>query len=453
MEQKKYLTFGNKMAYGSGDLANNIIFGLITSFLMIYLTDAVGLNAGIIGTLMMFSRFAGGVSDVVAGTIIDRTKHKWGKARPWVFWTIIPVVVCEVLMFSTPSMNTTLQYIYFFIIYTILNDVFFTLNNVAYSTLSVLITANKQERVQLGVVRFVFALVAVSAISGGTMASVNAFGGGVVGWRMTALIFSVIAAVFYYICALSIKELPPSELGIHEDVAPEKTGVFQNLGKLLRNKYYVMQLFINILFNGLMTMVGAVGVYYMKYVIGNAAMLGVFSIVQVVPMFLGLIFTPMLVKRWGIYKVNLIGFTLATIACIPFMIFGMKGMTTPMLISHGFVWLFRAPMLGTTSALTAEISGYTYRQTGKRLDGSMFSCMSMGAKVGAGIATAMTGWLLALSKYDGKLDVQPQSSHSMITFMYVALPLIINVIMVAILMLQKVEKANETWDAHQITAK
>ena len=86
-EQKKYLKWYNKVGYGSGDLAANCAYGLLTSFVMIYLTDSIGLSAGIVGTLIMISKFFDGFTDIIFGNLMDRTHSKMGKARPWMLWS------------------------------------------------------------------------------------------------------------------------------------------------------------------------------------------------------------------------------------------------------------------------------------------------------------------------------------------------------------------------------
>ena len=83
--------------------------------------------------LIMLSRVFDGVSDVFAGNIIDKTHHRLGKARSWMLWTIIPVALVQILMFSIPNTDQIFQYAYFFVTYTLLNAVFYTLNNVAYT--------------------------------------------------------------------------------------------------------------------------------------------------------------------------------------------------------------------------------------------------------------------------------------------------------------------------------
>lgn len=103
MQEKKYLKWYNKVGYGSGDLAANMVYALLTSFVMIYLTDTVGLNAGIAGTLMMFSKFADGITDVFFGSLIDKTKSKLGKARPWMLWSYIGNAVMLIAIFAIPE--------------------------------------------------------------------------------------------------------------------------------------------------------------------------------------------------------------------------------------------------------------------------------------------------------------------------------------------------------------
>ena len=84
MNDKKYLKWYQKLAYGSGDLASNCSYGLVSSFLLLYLSDVMGLKTNIIGTLMLVSKVFDGVTDVFFGNMIDKTKSRLGKARPWI---------------------------------------------------------------------------------------------------------------------------------------------------------------------------------------------------------------------------------------------------------------------------------------------------------------------------------------------------------------------------------
>ena len=150
MEEKKYLKWYNKVGYGSGDIAGNVVFAFLSSFIMIYLTNTVGLNAGVIGSLIAVSKVLDGISDVIFGSMIDKTHTKMGKARPWMLGAYFGCAITLIAAFSVPTtIGRTSQYIWFFITYLLLNAGFYTANNIAYSTLTALITKNGKERVQM----------------------------------------------------------------------------------------------------------------------------------------------------------------------------------------------------------------------------------------------------------------------------------------------------------------
>ena len=130
-----------------GDVAGNVVYAFLSSFVMIYLTDTVGLNAGIVGTLMMVSKLFDGVTDIFFGSMIDKTHSKMGKARPWMLWAYIGCAAMIAAIFSIPEgMGKAAQYAWFFVAYTALNAVFYTANNIAYSALTALITKNGSEQ-------------------------------------------------------------------------------------------------------------------------------------------------------------------------------------------------------------------------------------------------------------------------------------------------------------------
>ena len=79
MEDKKYLKWYNKIGYGSGDIAGNVVYAFLTSFIMVYLTDTVGLASGIVGTLIAVSKLFDGFTDIFFGSMIDKTKSRFGK--------------------------------------------------------------------------------------------------------------------------------------------------------------------------------------------------------------------------------------------------------------------------------------------------------------------------------------------------------------------------------------
>lgn len=270
MEEKTYLKWYNKIGYGSGDIAGNVVYAFLTSFVMVYLTDTIGLASGIVGTLIAASKLFDGFTDVFFGSLIDKTHTKLGKARPWMIYGYIGCALTLVAVFAIPtSWGRTAQYAWFFIAYTLLNGVFYTANNIAYSALTSLVTKNSKERVQMGSYRFIFAFSTSLIIQSITVAFVDVCGGGAAAWRVVAIIYALIGLVVNTISGLSVKELPEEELnsGIEND-EEKKYGLVQAFKLLVKNKYYMMICGTYILQQLYSAMIGA-GIYYCTWVLKN----------------------------------------------------------------------------------------------------------------------------------------------------------------------------------------
>ena len=452
--EKKYLKWYQKVAYGSGDLAANCSYGLVSSFILLYLTGTMGLNSGIIGTLMLASKFLDGISDVIFGTLIDRTHSKLGKARPWMLYGQIGLSVCLFLLFAVPAADTTVQYIYFFVVYTALNAVFFTANNIAYASLVALITKNNNERVQLGSIRFMFAVVTNIVMGFAVTGMVEKFGGGAAGWRTTALIFAIIALVVNTISCLAVKELPEDELA--DELAAKKTknadddklSFGETVKILVHNKYYLLILAIYLVYYIMSNLTTGAGAFCATYYWGDGSLLGTFSMMKMFPVIIALALAPGLVKKFGsMQKVNFWGYLVSSVLGIPMIYFAAQKNVKMFLLLMFIKGIFAGMLSGSLNALIAEISGYTTRTTGKRMDGMMFSCSSLGVKVGGGIGTAAVGWLLELGGFVGTAAVQSESAIAMIFNLYITFPVIMGVIITVLLAFLDVENANKKWDA------
>ena len=448
MKEKTYLKWYNKVGYGSGDIAGNVVYALLSAFVMIFLTDTVGMNAGVVGTLIAVSKLFDGVSDIFFGSLIDKTHTKMGKARPWMFYGFFGCAVCLVAIFCIPAdMSATAQYAWFFIAYTLLNAGFYTANNIAYSALTALVTKNNHERVQMGSIRFMFAFGTSMLIQTITVGMVAHFGGGAAAWRTVAIIYAVVGVISNTVSVMSVKELDPEELTEGEvQQTPdkdEKYSLIDAFRLLIRNKYYLMICLSYILMQ-IYTATLNMGIYYMTYVLKNANLLGVFSWAINIPMIVGLLFTPMLVARWGgMYRLNLTGYTIGTIGRLGVVIAGYLGSVPLMLACTAVAAIGMSPLQGDMNALIATCSEYTYLTSGKRVDGTMYSCTSLGTKLGGGIGTALAGWLLALSGYVGGAAEQSASCINMLHVMYLWMPMIFNLLITLILTRLNVEKANE----------
>ena len=454
-KEKTYLKWYNKIGYGSGDIAGNVVYALLSAFVMIFLTDTVGMNAGVVGTLIAMSKLFDGVSDIFFGSLIDKTNSKMGKARPWMLYGYFGCAICLVAIFCIPAnASPTAQYAWFFIAYTLLNAGFYTANNIAYSALTALITKNNHERVQMGSIRFMFAFGTSMLIQTITVGLVARFGGGAAAWRTVAIIYAIVGVISNTLSVMSVRELSPEELAEGEDVQQdegleEKYTLIDAFKLLVQNKYYLMICASYILMQ-IYTATLNMGIYYMTYVLKNANLLGVFSWAINIPMIIGLLFTPSLVARFGgMYKLNLMGYTLGTLGRLGVVIAGYMGSVPLMLACTALAAIGMSPLQGDMNALIATCSEYTYLTHGKRVDGTMYSCTSLGTKLGGGIGTALAGWLLAFSGYVGGAAQQTASTMNMLHIMYLWMPMIFNLLITLILTRLNVEKANEDLRKHK----
>ena len=447
MIDKRYLNWKNKIGYGTGDIAGNVVYAFLSTYLMFYLTDTVGMHVGIVGSLMAISRLLDSVTDLLFGFLLDRTHSNLGKARPWMLFGYLGCAILLVAVFMIPeSWGVVAQYIYFFITYTLLNAVFYTANNISYATLTALITKNTSERVQLGSIRYMFAFATTLIIQTVTTAIVLNLGGGASAWKCVAVIYGLIGLAANTISALSFKEMDPEELYRTDfgTVKHTKTNyTFREGIKLLFANHYFLMICGIYMLNQISQCCLGMGVYFMKYVLGNANLLKVFSWFTHIPLILGLIITPWLVKKLrGMYKLNLVGYVLATLGRIGVLIAAYAGSIPMMLLFTGIAAFGTSPLQGDMNALIASASEYTFLTQGKRIDGSMYSCSSFGIKLGAGIGTAISGWLLAIAGYIENAVTQSSSTIHMLYVLYLWIPVLVSLATTVLLTYLQVEKAN-----------
>ena len=446
MQEKKYLKWYHKVGYGSGDIAGNCVYALLTAFMMIYLTDTIGLSMGVVSTLIAASKIFDGVSDFFFGRMIDKTHTKMGKARPWMLWPYIGCAVTLVACFSIPTgWGQTAQYIFFFLSYTLLNAVFFTANNIAYASLTALITKNTSERVQIGSLRFIFAFATKIVIEAVTIFAVGWLGGGVMGWRLIAIIYAVLGLITNTISVFSVKELPEDDEVVEKTNKEENQLTFlQSFQVLLKNKYYVIICCSYILTQLYASVIG-MGTYYAKYILGNEEIFSTLSLAINITMVVALTVLPYVIKKLGgMYKLNIWGYVIAAVGRVGVMAAAYMGSLPLMLAFTAVATIGIAPLQGDLNALIASCSEYTTLTTGHRLEGMMYSCSSLGIKLGGALGTAICGWLLDAAGYIENAAVQTAATVNMLNFLYLWMPVILCAAVGFLLVFLRVEKANET---------
>jgi GPH family glycoside/pentoside/hexuronide:cation symporter len=159
------LSLKEKIGYALGDGAANIAWRGVSTFLFVFYTDVFGINPAAVGLLLLIARFSDGVSDVLMGIIGDRTKSKYGKFRPWILWSAIPLGVILSLLFMSPNLSPTGKIIYAYSTY-IMFTLIYTANNIPYGALMAVMTGDDKERTSLGSYRMVGAFTGGMVVQG-----------------------------------------------------------------------------------------------------------------------------------------------------------------------------------------------------------------------------------------------------------------------------------------------
>jgi len=434
------LKFREKFAFGIGDFGGNFCFSFLSSFAMIYFTDIVGANVAAVATLLMAAKCLDGITDLIMGNLIDRTHSKMGKARPWLFWSAFPLALSEIALFNVPKALTEAQKnIYIFIFYLLVCAFFYTASNISYNSLTSLITNNTKDRVSMGSIRFMCTAVAGIIIGSFTTILIQVFGDGQKGWTMVTLLYMVVFLICTMITVFGVKELKDTNTGAEDK--KKDVPFFKSVVLLLKNKYFILTFLVFLflyIFTGSM---GASGLYYATYNLGNVNLYGLLSIAMMVPMFIALIIAPKITAKFGMQKTCIYATFLFIAGSL---VVALSGDAMPLLLVGIVIRsLGMAPMSAAIFAFIAEAAEYSKIKDKAEIEGMVYSCSSIGIKVGSGLGIAMVGWLMSAGYYDGSLAVQGEAALRMIGVSYKILPVLVGVLVLLVFLALNVEKANK----------
>ncbi|WP_246629291.1 MFS transporter [Mesobacillus maritimus] len=423
-----------RVGYGLGDLASNFIWQAMSIFIVYFYTDVIGIAAGIVGSIMLFSRVFDGVTDVLMGYIIDKTKSKHGKARPWLLWLAVPFAVSAVLLFAVPDVSTAWQVVYIAVTYNLVCLVYTGLN-VPYGTLNSLITQDQYQRSILNVFRMGLALIGVLLVSNLTLPLATFFGGDQSGWVYTFLIFGAIGSTLFFITFKTTKERVKP---VNKELQVKPVPLKESLMTLSKNKYWgIVTAFILItyIWNALNS--GAL-VYFADYILDNTLLVGAVTTAYTVFTLLGMVFVAPITKRFGKRNAMIVGVFITLIGYLV-MLIDLSSVT--MIVAGTIIrGIGKAPINGSMFALLADTIEYGEWKTGIRNEGMVYSGGSMGIKIGSGLGTAIIGWVLAFGGYVGGADVQAASALQSIQTLFIYIPMGINVLMIVLLLFYNLDK-------------
>jgi GPH family glycoside/pentoside/hexuronide:cation symporter len=441
------LPFFEKAGYSAADAAANFVFMTMILFQTNFYTDTFGLTAGAAAAILLWPRLWDAMFDPIMGVLADRTETRWGKFRPWILWTAVPWAVVMILAYTTPkgwSMGALIAYA------AITNTMLMTLysmNNMPYSALGGVITADLNERASLNSFRFIAVNVAQFIVGGLTLPLVAKFAIGhdrAHGWQLTMSIWAVLCFVLFMITFFST----------HERIKPvsgPQSSPKQDFSNLLKNTpWRVMALMTLVHFAILSFRGGALYNYYHHYA-DKAAMFGVVEELgltapalvagapapggllewlgyivhgdatnlthsNVADVFNSLInmlgtgttiivilLSPSLAKRFGKKAVAVTGFGLAAIGSSAYYFLSPTNVGGMIAVTIGVAIVY-APTIALVWAIYADVADYSEWQTGRRFTGMVFATIGFALKSGLALGSAGFLWLMqGLFNYDTRL--------------------------------------------------
>lgn len=429
-----------KLAYCVGDPALTVVYTLANTLLVYFYTNVIGLSAGVIGMVMLLSRGFDGISDVIMGTIIDRTHSKYGKARVWILRLVFPYAISAVLLMTVPQGSTTLQIIYVFLTYNLLNTVMYTGISQPFHTLGSLMSRDKHERDTISNIRMSLSIAASMVVTAWTLPIINKVADAIDNTKMAWIIVTAVFAVISVLILLNTFRCCKERVKV-SDKTEEKLPVFTALKLMVQNRYFLISLGLMLFYTIYQIILGIDLTYYCQYVMNDVNLVMPLSMAEKLPMILVILFLPYLIPRFGKRNLIVAGCILGIFGQILFLF---NTTSVPLaVISSVIRGVGMSPFYGVQYSLPSDAIEYGQWKTGKRIEGLMFSSMSFGQKFGAGITNAVLGAALSAVGYNGMAQTAAEQAPAAITvikFTYLYVPIIVWVIMMLIAMGYKLDK-------------
>lgn len=460
------LSIKEKIGYSLGDLAANLVFQTLMTYLAYFYTDIYGLDAND-ATAIMFTvgTIAAFGFNPIVGAIADRTNSKWGKFRPWILWTAIPLGIISVLAFSTPDFTYKGKVIYAAITYTLLL-LLYASSNLPYSALSGVITGDMKERNSISSYRFVAVMFAQFFVQVFMLPIIIFAGDGdkAVGIEIVMTWLAIIGTIMLLITFVTTKEriVPKPD---------QKSSVKEDLLDLVKNKPWVIMLCLTTLSFITLAMKGGSYIYYFenyvdKSILENfispildflstiginffgedpiSAGFGLFNAGGIIFMILGIGLSKNLADKFG--KRNVFGFFLfiSTIFIVFFYFLSPKSVVLMFAsqILHGFFYGITIPLLW---AMIADVADYSEWKNKRRATAIIFSAMMVGLKLGLTIGGSLVAKILNVYGYvPNSTNGQVQSAvegTKMLVSIYPAIPFLLCIVL---LFFYEINKKMET---------
>lgn len=464
-----------KIGYSLGDLAANLVFQTLVTYLAYFYTDIYGLkpeDASII--TLTVGLLAGFVFNPLIGALADRTRTKWGKFRPWILLTAIPLGAAALFAFSTPDFSYKGKMIYAAITYSVLL-LLYAANNLPYAALSGVITGDMSERNSISSYRFVAVMFAQFFVQVFMLPIILSAGHGdkAAGIEVVMTWLAIIGTVMLLITFLTTKErvIPKPE---------QESTLSADLKDLKKNKPWIIMLTVTALIFITLAMKGGSYVYYFNNYVDEASLqqfispitdffnsigmnffgedprsagFGLFNAGGIIMMIVGITFSKKFADKYGKRDAFITSLFISTLFVLAFIFYPPKSVGLMFLsqILHGFFYGIGTPLLW---AMIADVADYSEWKNNRRATAIIFSAMMVGLKVGLSIGSSLVALIIGKYGYissEGAMSVvQPESVSTGAKMLVSVFPSIPFFLACGLLMLYEINKKKEIEIEHDL---
>lgn len=410
--------------------AANSVMVILLGYITYFSTNVLGLPPALAGTLLFASKMFDGVTDVIAGFIIDRTNSRFGRARPYDFAGFM-FVLFTVILFGIPKMGQSATAVYIFVLYTMIFSVWSTLLTCAGTVYLARAVEDDASRISIGSISGMIASIVTMIAAVFMPQAIAAAGNSRESWFKIAVIMGIPCMIFSMLRFFAIKEISSSRQKKQEDMKVRE-GIYQ----LFHNKY-IMLFALSLLFANISSNMAQAAPYYFQYIVGDLSLQSLSALGGLAGPFTLILF-PALSKRIGLKGVMQLG-----LAC------GIMGRLLPLLdltsmpiliIGSLFCGISLMPIFILASNAVINCMDYGEWKYGKRGEG-IYSCViGFCSKVGTGLAAAIIGGITALGGFDGGLAVQSPLAERAVILLYTVIPAAAFAVSMIILHFYKLDK-------------
>ncbi|ANZ60288.1 MFS transporter [Secundilactobacillus paracollinoides] len=414
-----------RLSYGLSDAADNLVFQVMTTYLLFFYTDVYGLTPGEAAILFVVARIADVIESPLIGVLIDHIHSRWGKSRPWFLWPALPYVVFAILTFVTPGFSHTGKLVWAYVTYLGLGF-FYTAVNLPITAILPTMSRNERELTFLGVIRQFFGSSVQIIVAVCTLPLVAFFGKGNQqrGFLLTITLFGVISLILIWNTFFNVRERYSNPKIAHQ---PFK----KVLPMILKNTPWFVISVVILLFWLVTAIKNQTAIYYFKYTLGNENLVPLANSFTLASL-IGVVLIMHLSNIRGNKRTMLMGIVTAFVG----QVIMLAGVYLPQLqvlfagivinsIGHGMI-------VGLVSIMISDTIRYGSAM-GIQAEGILASSDNFGVNVGLGVGGLITAGLFELSGYTAD-HAQNAATLTMINVNYIWIPLVIYVVMFLVLL-------------------